>query len=61
MEFRSKFRELIRLTDLKSFAKPGGPLENMQMLRQSRLSVSAVTAEEWKFIMALGEEVDSDK
>ncbi|KAL2369740.1 hypothetical protein RJZ57_005846 [Blastomyces gilchristii] len=57
VEFRRKFRDLITLAELKSFAKPGGPLENMQMMKQSRLSVSAVNGKEWKFIMGLaGEE-----
>ncbi|PGH10296.1 hypothetical protein GX51_00053 [Blastomyces parvus] len=57
VEFRRKFRQLITLAELKSFAKPGGPLENMQMTKQSRLSVSAVSGKEWKFIMGLaGEE-----
>ncbi|PGH12495.1 hypothetical protein AJ79_04239 [Helicocarpus griseus UAMH5409] len=53
VEFRRKFNELVKLTDLKSFAKPGGPLENMQMMKQSRLSVSAVSGKEWEFIMGL--------
>ncbi|PGH34895.1 hypothetical protein GX50_02246 [[Emmonsia] crescens] len=57
VEFRHKFKDLITLAELKSFAKPGGPLENMQMTKQSRLSVSAVSGEEWRFIMDLvGEE-----
>ncbi|KAL2359533.1 hypothetical protein RJZ56_007617 [Blastomyces dermatitidis] len=57
VEFRRKFRDLITLAELKSFAKPGGPLENMQMMKQSRLSVSAVNGKEWRFIMGLaGEE-----
>ncbi|KKZ66407.1 hypothetical protein EMCG_07911 [[Emmonsia] crescens] len=57
VEFRRKFKNLITLAELKSFAKPGGPLENMQMTKQSRLSVSAVSGEEWRFIMGLvGEE-----
>ncbi|KAK2798017.1 hypothetical protein FQN51_007942 [Onygenales sp. PD_10] len=55
VEFRRKFKELVTLADLKSLAKPGGPLENMQMMRQSRLSVSAVGEKEWEFIMGLVE------
>ncbi|KAK2809242.1 hypothetical protein FQN50_004078 [Emmonsiellopsis sp. PD_5] len=55
VEFRRKFKELVTLADLKSFGKPGGPLENMQMMRQSRLSVSAVGEKEWEFIMGLVE------
>ncbi|OAX83767.1 hypothetical protein ACJ72_01867 [Emergomyces africanus] len=53
VEFRRKFKELITLAELKLFAKPGGPLENMQTIKQSRLSVSAVSGKEWKFIMGL--------
>ncbi|QSS64509.1 AT DNA binding protein [Histoplasma capsulatum] len=57
VEFKRKFKELITLAELKSFAKPGGPLENMQMMKQSRLSVSVVGGKEWEFIMGLvGEE-----
>ncbi|KAK2795833.1 hypothetical protein FQN52_003683 [Onygenales sp. PD_12] len=55
VEFRRKFKELVTLAYLKSLAKPGGPLENMQMMRQSRLSVSAVGEKEWEFIMGLVE------
>lgn len=38
------------------FAKPGGVLEGMQTLKQSRLSVSKVTKKQWDFIMSLAEE-----
>ena len=55
VEFREKFKELITLADLKARAKPGGELEGMQMMRQSRLSVSAVSAQEWEFIMGLAD------
>lgn len=58
VEFRRKLPQMITLTELKSFAKPGGALENMAMIKQSRLSVSRVTAEEWEFIMDLVEEED---
>jgi Uncharacterized conserved protein len=51
---------LIGLNELKSHAKPGGHLENLQMLKLSRLSVSAVTGEEWKFIMALVDKEPTD-
>ncbi|KAH0847948.1 hypothetical protein AYO21_11822 [Fonsecaea monophora] len=51
VEFVKKFDNLVTLKELKSFAKPGGALENMQTLKQSRLSVSAVTPEEWRFIL----------
>ena len=38
---------MINLKELQKFAKTGGNLENMQVLRQSRLSVSKVTRKEW--------------
>jgi len=51
VEFRKKLTEPITLRELKEFASNGGALENMQMLKQSRLSVSGVTKEEWDFLM----------
>ncbi|KAL9115335.1 MAG: hypothetical protein Q9227_000656 [Pyrenula ochraceoflavens] len=60
VRFRRKFSELVRLKELQKYAKPGGVLEEMQVLRQTRLSVSKVSVKEWKFIMELaGEEDDS--
>ncbi|EZF75477.1 hypothetical protein H105_02900 [Trichophyton soudanense CBS 452.61] len=56
VQFRSKFKNLVTLADIKSHAKPGGALENLQMVKQSRLSVSPVTAEQWNFLMSLAEE-----
>ncbi|PGH08764.1 hypothetical protein AJ80_07802, partial [Polytolypa hystricis UAMH7299] len=53
VEFRRKFNDLIPLTQLKAFGKPGSALETLQMLKQSRLSVSAVGAKHWEFIMGL--------
>lgn len=44
---------MIKLKDLQKFSKDGGVLENMQTLRQSRLSVSKVSKKEWDFIMSL--------
>lgn len=55
VEYRQKFDSLIRLKDLQKFSKPGGVLEGMQTLKQSRLSVSKVTKKEWDFIMSLAE------
>jgi predicted RNA-binding protein with PUA-like domain len=53
VEFRRKFDKLITLNELKSHASANAPLENLQMLKQGRLSVSAVTPQEWDFIMGL--------
>ncbi|KAK2871784.1 hypothetical protein FQN49_002824 [Arthroderma sp. PD_2] len=56
VQFRSKFKNLVTLADIKSHAKLGGALENLQMVKQSRLSVSPVTETQWKFLMGLAEE-----
>ena len=55
VEFRKKFKDLVKLKDLQKFAKPGGVLENLQTLKQSRLSVSKVSKKEWEFILAQAE------
>ncbi|KAK2738436.1 hypothetical protein FQN57_007027 [Myotisia sp. PD_48] len=59
VKFRSKFKEPVKLSMLKSNAAPGGALEGLQTVRQSRLSVSAVTPQQWNFIMSLAEEEDT--
>lgn len=51
--FRSKFREPISLKELREMGKMGQPLENMQLLRQSRLSVSRVSPAEWAYLTAV--------
>lgn len=56
VEFRRKLKEPITLKELREFASNGGALGNMQMLKQSRLSVSGVTKEEWDFLMGIIEE-----
>ncbi|KAB8239648.1 hypothetical protein ETB97_001059 [Aspergillus alliaceus] len=56
VEFRRKFKNFVSLNDLKAHAKSGGPLENLQVLKQSRLSVSRVTKKEWDFILELAKE-----
>jgi predicted RNA-binding protein with PUA-like domain len=53
--FRSKFDVELGLKELKELCAPGKPLENMQMLKQTRLSVSKVSADEWDFINELAE------
>ncbi|MCJ1471742.1 hypothetical protein MMC13_000382 [Lambiella insularis] len=55
VEYRVKFKELIKLKDLQKFAKDGGILQNMQTLKQSCLSVSKVSKKEWDFIWSLAE------
>ncbi|ORY67141.1 PUA-like domain-containing protein [Pseudomassariella vexata] len=56
VEFRGKFTQQIGLKELREMGKPGSPLQNMQMLKQSRLSVSKVTAAEWKYLLGVVEE-----
>ena len=51
MAFREKFKKFVPLKELQRYAKEGGVLSNMQVLRQTRLSVSRVTKTEWEFIM----------
>lgn len=60
VEFRQKFPKLIKLKELQKYAKDGGILQNMQTLRQSRLSVSKVSKKEWDFIMVLVEDDDEE-
>ncbi|KAK1760299.1 hypothetical protein QBC47DRAFT_396297 [Echria macrotheca] len=57
VKFRSKFATPITLKDLRAMGAPGKPLENMQMLKQTRLSVSRVTAAEWEHLMGVAEEM----
>ncbi|KAF3019357.1 hypothetical protein E8E14_010963 [Neopestalotiopsis sp. 37M] len=56
VEFRSKFKQLIGLKELREMGKMGSPLENMQLLKQSRLSVSRVSQEEWTYLNGIAEE-----
>ncbi|KAJ9144610.1 Thymocyte nuclear protein 1 [Pleurostoma richardsiae] len=57
VEFRSKFPTPITLKQLREMGGPGGPLENMQMLKQSRLSVSKVSPEEWRHLMGVADKM----
>lgn len=59
VEFVKKFDELVTLRELKSLSVPGSALASMAMLKQSRLSVSPVTATEWRFILDLAGEQSS--
>ncbi|KAH0494543.1 hypothetical protein TgHK011_001160 [Trichoderma gracile] len=60
VEFRKKFAVPISLKELRDLGKPGGPLENMQMLKQSRLSVSRVSKEEWEALCELADKKAKD-
>jgi predicted RNA-binding protein with PUA-like domain len=51
VEFRQKLETPVTLKELRAFqAEKGSPLENMQMLKLARLSVSKVSAAEWGFL-----------
>ncbi|KAG7005654.1 hypothetical protein G7Y79_00018g044610 [Physcia stellaris] len=61
VSFRRKFPELVRLKELQKYAKEGGILQNLQTLRQSRLSVSKVSKKEWDFILRLVDDEEEDE
>lgn len=56
VEFVKKFETEIGLKELRKYGENGGVLANMQMLKQSRLSVSGVNPDEWRFILELAGE-----
>lgn len=56
VKFHSKFKQQIGLKELREMGQPGQPLENMQMLKQSRLSVSRVKAAEFEYLMSVAKE-----
>lgn len=61
VEFRRKFAKEVTLHDLKAEAQAGKPLENLQMIKQSRLSVSSVTPAQWRYIHKLaGEDPEAE-
>lgn len=53
VEFREKFERPITLTHLKEIRAASKELQNMQMLKQSRLSVTKVERDEWLFLIGL--------
>ena len=55
VEFRAKFKDMVGLKQLQDHAAGGKPLADMQVLRQKRLSVSRVSAEEWRFVLGLAD------
>jgi predicted RNA-binding protein with PUA-like domain len=60
VRFVRKFPELVPLSQLKKYGQPGGALQDLEMLKQSRLSVSAVKPEEWHFIVGLARDEDAN-
>lgn len=66
VEFVREFERVVDLHEIKGFASEGGPLRDMQLVTNSRLSVCRVRKEEWEFILGLaeggkGEEKDVEK
>jgi predicted RNA-binding protein with PUA-like domain len=61
VEFVKKFDKVVDLHTLKSHATNGGKLENMQLVTNSRLSVSRVSRDEWEFVLALAEKKDDEE
>ncbi|KAK3904358.1 hypothetical protein C8A05DRAFT_13760 [Staphylotrichum tortipilum] len=55
VKFRSKFPAPVTLKQLREMGGAGGPLANMQMLKQSRLSVSRVSEGEWEAVLKVME------
>ena len=53
VKFRKKLDVFIKLKELQKHSKQGCVLEDMQVLRMSRLSVSKVSRKEWDFILGL--------
>lgn len=56
VEFRHKLNKQVTLAELKANSKAGTPLENLMTLKQSRLSVSKVSPDEWRYILELAGE-----
>jgi predicted RNA-binding protein with PUA-like domain len=61
VEFVKTFGHVVDLARIKSHAGPGGALEGMQLVSNSRLSVSRVRKEEWDFILGLVDEGEEKK
>ena len=50
--FKQKLETPITLKELKAWQQTkGNPLEEMQMLKLARISVSKVRGEEWRFLV----------
>ncbi|KAK3186460.1 hypothetical protein K4F52_004761 [Lecanicillium sp. MT-2017a] len=60
VEFRKKFAVPIPLKELRELGQPGGPLQDMQMLKLGRLSVSRVSGSEWKALCEIADQKAED-
>lgn len=55
VEFVRKFDEVVDLATIKKHAEKGKALEGMQLVTNSRLSVSKVSKEEWEYVLKLAD------
>ncbi|CAG9985176.1 unnamed protein product [Clonostachys byssicola] len=60
VEFRRKFAVPILLPELRELGAAGGPLAQMQLIKQSRLSVSKVSGDEWRALCELADKKARD-
>ncbi|KAK1673260.1 PUA-like domain-containing protein, partial [Colletotrichum godetiae] len=60
VKIEHKFPRIVPLSLLKE-SRSHGPLQNMELLKQSRLSVNKVTREEWDEVIRMAKELDEDK
>lgn len=51
VEYRKKLKTPVTLKELQKFARGNGILKDMQVIKQSRLSVTKVSEKEWNFIV----------
>jgi predicted RNA-binding protein with PUA-like domain len=56
VKFVKKFAVPITLKELRELGQSGKPLERMQMLKQSRLSVSKVSKDEWLHLCQIADQ-----
>ena len=47
----------VTLVAIKADVAAGGPLQHIRMIKENRLSVSPVTADEWRHVLALAQTV----
>ncbi|KAJ4298230.1 hypothetical protein N0V90_006129 [Kalmusia sp. IMI 367209] len=60
VEFVRKFPDVVDLARIKEEARKGGPLEGMQLVTNSRLSVSRVSREQWEYLLEIAEGKDGE-
>lgn len=56
VKFVSKFAVPIYLKELREMGQQGKPLQDMQMLKQTRLSVSKVSQAEWRYLCGVADQ-----